>query len=254
MLKQLALGATLAILAFSTAGAQTASEHVTLGDRDHEARNATGAFAHYEAALAADPNLYEALWKASREAVDLGEFLPDEGQRKTLYTKAEGYGKRAVSANPGDAEGHFSLARALGRKALTMGKRDRVKYAGEVRTEALAALALKPEHAGALHVMGMWNAEVMRLNSVERFFAKNLLGGKVFNSASWNDAVSYMERAVAAEPDRISHRLDLGRIYADVGNVAKAREQLAWVASAPMHDYNDAHYKEEAAKALASMK
>ncbi len=254
MLKRLALAATLVILAFPAAGAQSATEHVAMGDRDHEAMNATGALAHYEAALAADPNLYEALWKASREAVDLGEFLPEEGQRKTLYTKAEGYGKRAVSANPSDAEGHFSLARALGRTALTMGKRDRVKYAAEVRTEALAALEAKPEHAGALHVMGMWNAEVMRLNSLERFFAKNLLGGKVFNSANWNDAVSYMERSVAAEPDRISHRLDLGRIYADVGNVAKAREQLAWVASAPLHDYNDAQYKEEAAKALASMK
>ncbi len=254
MLKRLALLATLAILAFPTAEAQTATEHVALGDRDHEARNAAGALAHYEAALAVDPNLYEALWKASREAVDLGEFLPDEGQRKALYTKAEGYGKRAVSANPDDAEGHFALARALGRTALTMGKRDRVRYAAEVRTEALAALAAAPEHPGALHVMGMWNAEVMRLNSFERFFAKNLLGGKVFNTANWNDAVSYMERSVAAEPDRISHRLDLGRIYADVGSVAKAREQFVWIASAPLHDYNDAHYKEEAARALASMK
>lgn len=254
MLKRLALAATLAVLAFSTAGAQTAIEQVALGDRDHDARNATGALAHYEAALALDPNLYEALWKASREAVDLGEFLPEEGQQKTLYTKAEGYGKRAVSANPNDAQGHYVLAVALGRTALTLGKRDRVKYAAEVRTEALEALKAEPEHPGALHIMGVWNAEVMRLNSIERFFAKNLLGGKVLNSANWNDAVSYMERAVAAEPGRITHRLDLGRIYADVGNVAKAREQLAWVASAPLRDYNDSHYKQEAAKALTSMK
>lgn len=254
MLKRFALAAAMALLAFPAAQAQTAAEHVALGDRDHAAMNATGALAHYEAAIAADPNDYDALCKASREAVDLGEFLSDEGQRKMLYAKAEGYGKRAVSANPNDAEGHFALARALGRSALTMGKRDRVKYAAEVRNEALAALKLSPNHAGALHVMGVWNAEVMRLNGVERFFAKNLLGGKVFDSANWNDAVRYMERAVAVDPDRITHHLDLGRIYADVGNVAKAREQLVWVASAPVHDYNDAHYKQEAEKTLKSLK
>jgi tetratricopeptide (TPR) repeat protein len=254
MLKRLALAATMAILALPAAQAQSAAEHVALGDRDHAARNATGALAHYEAAIAANPTDYQALWKASREAVDLGEFLSDEGQRKTLYSKAEGYGKRAVSANPDDAEGHFVLARALGRAALTMGKRDRVKYAGEVRDEAMAALRLQPEHSGALHVMGVWNAEVMRLNGLERFFAKNLLGGKVFGSANWNDAAKYMERAVAADPDRITHRLDLARIYGDIGNVAKAREQLAWIASAPVHDYNDAHYPQEAAKLLESLR
>lgn len=254
MLKQLALAAAMAILVLPAAQAQTAAEHVALGDRDHAAMNATGALAHYEAAMAADPTSYEALWKASREAVDLGEFLPDEGQRKALYGKAEGYAKRAVSANSNDAEGHFVLARALGRAALTMGKRDRVKYAGQVRDEALAALALKPEHSGALHVMGVWNAEVMRLSGLERFFAKNLLGGKVFDSANWNDAAKYMERAVAADPDRITHRLDLARVYVDIGNVAKAREQLAWIASAPVHDFNDSHYKQEAAKLFESLR
>ena len=55
MLKRLAVAAVLAILAFPTANAQTAAEHVALGDRDHVAMNATGALAHYEAALAAVP-------------------------------------------------------------------------------------------------------------------------------------------------------------------------------------------------------
>ena len=36
-----------------------------------------------------------------------------------------------------------------------------------------------------LHVMGMWNAEVMRLNTFSRAVAKNVLGGRVFGAASW---------------------------------------------------------------------
>lgn len=253
MLKRMALAAAL-VLAPVTVQAQSAAEHVALGDRDHTAMNAAGALAHYEAALAADPNHYEALWRASREAVDLGEYNEDEAQRKALFTKAEGYARRAAAANPADAEGHFSLARALGRTALTMGKRDRVKFAGEVRAHALEALRLAPEHPGALHVMGVWNAEVMRLSGLERFFAKNLLGGKVFNEANWNQAVSYLERAVAVDPERITHRLDLGQVYADVGNKAKAREQFEWVVRAAPREFNDAHYKREAEQALRSLR
>ena len=251
-LKHLAMIAALA-LAPAAAFAQTAVEHIAMGDREYAAMNAPGALANYEAALAADSSNYEALWKASREAVDLGEFNDDDAQRKALYAKAEQYGRRAVAANPADAEGHFVLARAIGRHALSVGKRDRVKLAGEVRTHALEALNLAPNHAGALHIMGVWNAEVMRLSGLERFFAKNLLGGKVFNEANWNDAVRYMERAVAAEPDRITHRLDLGRIYADVGNKAKAREQFEWVVRATPRDYNDANYKTEAEAALRDL-
>jgi thioredoxin-like negative regulator of GroEL len=40
----------------------------------------------------------------------------------------------------------------------------------------------------------------------------------VLGQANWKDAVSYMERAVAVDPDRIAHRLDLALIYADTGD------------------------------------
>jgi tetratricopeptide (TPR) repeat protein len=253
MSKHLALAAMLALSPLA-ADAQSAAEHVAMGDRDHAALNASSALTHYEAALAAEPTHGAALWKASLEAVDLGEAAKDEAQRRTLYAKAEGYARRAVAASPAEADAHFALSRALGRAALSMGKRDRVKYAGEVRTHALKALELNPQHPGALHVMGMWNAEVMRLSGLERFFAKNLLGGRVFDSANWNDAVSYMERAVAAEPNRITHRLDLGRIYADVGNKAKAREQLEWVVRATPKEYNDGLYRMEAERALQGLR
>jgi hypothetical protein len=156
--------------------------------------------------------------------------------------------------NPQDPEGHFSLARALGRRALSVGVRDRVKFATDVRTEAMEALRLNPNHPGALHVLGVWNAEVMRLNGFERFFAKNVLGGRVFGEASWDKAVSFMERAVAADPDRIVHHLDLGKIYADIGDKAKARTQFELVVQGRRIDYNDPAYKREAQAALEKLR
>jgi tetratricopeptide (TPR) repeat protein len=248
-----------ALLAFafcatgSVAGAQSASEHIAMGDRDHAAMKPADALRHYEAAAAADPKSYEALWKAARDAVDEGEGEANATRRTQLYKEAATYARRAVEAKPDDAEGHFHLARALGRNALTLGKRERVKYAGDVRTQALEALKYDPKHPGALHVMGVWNAEVMRLNGFTRMIAKNFLGGRVFDSASWPEAVRYMEQAVAVDPDRITHHLDLGKIYADVGDKAKARAQFEAVLRMPATEANDTLYKREAEKALKEL-
>jgi len=234
--------------------AQGVAEHITLGDRAHEAMDAPAALQHYEAAIKAEPKNYEALWKATREAVDVGEFNPNAAERDRLYSLAELYARRAVDANPNDAEGHFQLARALGRKALSLGKRDQVKYAGDVRSQALEALRLDPKSAGAQHVMGMWNYNVMRLSGMTRFMAKTFLGGKVFDSANWNDAQRYMEEAVANEPNRLVHRLDLARVYSARGMKDKARAAYEATISATPTEYNDKHFQSEAATELRELK
>ena len=173
---------------------QTAAEHIALGDRDHAALNITSALKRVTKRRSpSDPNNYDALVKAAYDAVDLGEFNESADQRTALYRSAEQYARRAVAANPNDPEGHFQgLARAIGRNALTMGTRDKIKYAGEVREQAVDALKFEIRNIrGAEHVMGVWNAEVMRLNGFSRMIAKNFLGGRVFDEASWDNALKY---------------------------------------------------------------
>lgn len=234
------------LLAASVAGGQTAADHTALGDKEYVAMNASAALQHYDAAIAADPKNYEALWKASRSDVDLGSYEPNGEKRGLYFRHAEDYARRAVAANPGDAEGHFNLARALGKNALTQGPKARIKYAGDVREQALECLKISPKHAGCLHVMGMWNAEVMRLNGFTRMMAKNFLGGKIFGTANWAEAKRYMEASVAAEPDRIVHHIDLAGVYRDTGDKAKARAEYEAAMKLPNRDYNDRHYKAEA--------
>ena len=95
--------------------------------------------------------------------------------------------------------------------------------------------------------MGMWHAEVMRLPAVLRFLARKFLGGEVFAEASWEQAQRDLERAVAVEPGRIVHHLDLGLILKDRGDAAGAKAQFDWIARAPVTDVNDRHYKVQAA-------
>jgi tetratricopeptide (TPR) repeat protein len=232
--------------------AQTAAEHIMLGDREHAAMNAAGALQHYEEAVRVDASNAEALWRAAREAVDLGEF--NDAARDSLYRLGEQFARRAVQADPKSSMAHFALAKAIGRRALSLGPRDRVKFAGEVRKEALESLALDSTNAGALHVMAMWHANIMRLSGFTRFMAKNLLGGKTFDEANWNDASRMMERAIMIEPDRIVHRLDLAAIYHDRKEDAKAREQYQTALRLKQLEYNDKSYQQQADRELRDMR
>jgi tetratricopeptide (TPR) repeat protein len=252
-LRLAALALTLAMAATASSQAQTAQEWLAQGNAAYDARNASAALAAYEHVLAIDPGNYEALWRAARSQTDLASADPPPPDRAAMYKTAADEAARAVQANPDGADGHFVYAESLGRMALTLGARDRVKYASKVRDQALECLKIEPKHAGCLHVMGVWNAEVMRLNGFTRLIARNFLGGQVFNDASWQNARRYLEESVTNDPRRIVHRLDLARVYANMGLEADAKTEYEAVVSGELIDYNDPLYKAAAADSLKKM-
>jgi tetratricopeptide (TPR) repeat protein len=216
------------------------------------------ALAHYEAALALDSTAYEANWRAAITLLDEGQQIPDSvksPERDSLYARAERLARRAVAADSLGADGHFALAAAVGRASLTMGKKDRIRRARVIRDEAQRAIELNPRHDGAYHILGRWNAEIMRLSGLSRFFAKRLLGAGVFGEASWEGAVSNMEHAVALDPGRLYHRLELAEIYVDRKRYDDARAELAQLAALPDREIMDSVYRRqgrELAKKIAN--
>lgn len=265
MCRALKLAAVVALVACADAarvlGAQTVAvsvaREIALGDSAYAQRRATEALPHFiqaaesaAADAAPDSLLFNALWKASRTEVDLAEVMPKGRAMDSLLTAAQEHAEAAIRTRPTSAEGHFALARALGRRALSVGTMDRIRYSKLVRSEAVEALKYDSTHAGALHVLAMWNAEIMRVNGFARMFAKAFLGAHVFRLASWDEAQRLLEEAVRVDPGRIVHRLDLAGIYADRGETQKAREQYEWIAAAPVVEPNDDLYKRQAADRL----
>lgn len=244
------IGFSLAISMVPQLAAQQARDHIALGIAATEAQDLRTALLHFQAALEQDSSNYEANWRAALTLGLMGDPYPvsvKSAKRDSLYARAERYAQRAVVADPAGADGHFALAASLGRAALMVGPEERIRRAAIIRSEALRTIALNPRHDGAYHILGRWNAEIMRLPAISRFFAKNFLGARVFNQASWTKAIYYMEKAVALDPGRIYHHLALADIYADRKRLRDADTQLRLVDSLPVREAMDTNYKQQAA-------
>jgi tetratricopeptide (TPR) repeat protein len=250
---QRGLGLAVLCLVGLTAGpvvAQQVEDHVALGIAASDAHDLRTALQHFQAALDQDSSSYEANWRGAITLLTLGEQLGDTGKnpaRDSLYQQAERYAGRAVASNPAGADGHFALAASIGRTSLTMGRKARIRRAAIIRSEALRTIALNPRHDGAYHILGRWNAEIMRISGLGRFFAKSFLGAGIFNQASWGKAIYNMEKAVQLDPGRIYHHLELAEIYAERKRVADAKTQLHLVDSLPDREVMDSVYKRQGA-------
>ena len=229
-------------------GAQTDAVLLAEG-REAAARSPREALRLFHEVLRHDSLHFEANWRSAVALVNIGQETPDSIRslaRDSSYLAAGQFARRAVAADSGKPEGHFVLAMALGRVALTKSKKDRVRFAIGIYQAATRALAIDPNHDGAHHILGLWHAEAMRTSGFNRFMAKNLLGGKILSKANWAAAVDHLETAVRIDPTRIFHRLDLARIYVNLERFSAARRELDQITKLPDRELLDARYRAEA--------
>lgn len=233
-------------------GADRATVELALRDADvaHRAFRPMDALVRLDSLLTQHPDSYDALWRAAREAVNLEMLADEDEERKAWAETAVSYARRARAVEPNGAEGASWLAVALGRQALGEGPQGRVRLAVEIREVALDVLRVDSLSAAAHHVLGEWNAEIRRISGVERWLARNLLGGDVFSEASWEAAMYHLERSVELNPAGLVHHLDLARTYFDVGRHDDARRVLRNLLDRPSIEPVDPLHKQSAASLL----
>ncbi|HWB43707.1 MAG TPA: tetratricopeptide repeat protein [Gemmatimonadales bacterium] len=250
MLVRCRIAALLWLILPARLAGQSVADHVDMGAAALHAHDLRTGLAHFEAALALDSTDYAANWRAAVALLDQGELIPDSlagAERDSIFARAETLAYRAVAADSLKPEGHFALAATVGRASLGMGKKERIRRARIIRDEALRTIELDSTYDGAYHVLGRWNAEIMRLSGLSRFFARSFLGAGIFRQASWEQAIANLQKAVELDPARIYHRLELARIYADRKRYQEARDQLAQIEALPDRELLDPVYRERAA-------
>lgn len=223
------------------------------GRRLHEAFDAAAALERFRSAVRTDSLHYEALWLAAAESVAVGILTDDVEASNRLFAAGVAYARRSLEVRPDGVEGHEWLAVALGRHALSVGVRERVRFAEEILAIASRAIELDPNSAVGHHVVGQWHSEVRRLSGFERFIVRRFLGGKTFGSANLDTARYHVERAVELDSTELVHRFELARIYLELGRVAEARVQFRAMIEQPLVAPTDPVYKARARTQLARL-
>lgn len=249
----LALAAALTV----TGSAQTAEEHVRMGDEAYARFDDQKALEHYQEALKLEPNHYEALWKASRAIVDIADVIPatdkdiKERQMK-MYTEATAIARKAVAANPNDTWGHFQLAASNGKRLLLLGKKEQIDASKAVRAEIDKAIELDPTNHLAYHALGRWHRRMDEIGG-----AKRLLGSIVYGSipkGSFEESEKSLRKAIELAPDYANHYLELGRTLVALKRPDEAAEAFQKCIDLPKTTSKDHVLKEEARAELAALK
>lgn len=198
----------------------------------------------YEAALALEPNNYEALWRISRAHVDIGEHFAtatDQEKAKQLltYEKSLEFANKAIAANANGAMGYTRRAIANGRIALFKGVWESLDLVKQTKADCEKAIALDPKEPAAYYVLGRTNMKVSEKPKIVRW----PLG---LGWANLDDAVKNYEKAIALRPDFIMYRLDCARAYIEQDEYSKARAHLTAIATLPTKDEDDGQFRKEA--------
>ncbi len=143
----------------------------------------------------------------------------------THITEAVHHARLAVAATPDDADAHYWLAAALGRRARRAGFAGAVRAGRESYLEARHALRLDSLHAGAHAVVGGFHEAVARLSWPVRTMVTALVALPDIRQASLASAEREYRAAVRLDPTSLQFRNDLGGFLARSGRVADAEAE-----------------------------
>lgn len=175
----------------------------------------------YEKILNRDPENYRALWRTSFLYSRIGNRKKEKDTQKEFYAKAQDLAQKALQVDSTDAESHFVMSVAMGRKALIASARDRVAASRDIKKHVDRALAYDSTHAGAWHVLGRWHFKVANLNFVERLAANTLFGG-IPGDASNETAAKAIRRAIELNDNYVLYYHDLAMVFDEMGKKKEA--------------------------------
>lgn len=237
--------------------AQTAADHIREGDAAYAAWDDAKALTHYQAALALEPNNYEALYKTSRAMVDIADVIPAtdkdaKTRQQKLYTDATGLARKAVAANPNDTWGHFQLAAANGKRLLMLGKKEQIDASKEVRAEIDKAIELDPKNDLAWHALGRWHRRMDEIGGAKRFFGSIIYGS--IPKGSYAESEKALRKAIELNPGYVNHYLELGRTLVAEKKTDEAAQAFERAIDLPKSSSKDDVLKADAKTELDKLK
>lgn len=232
----LLLAATLSALSTPAQAASVALDTIPAGYPQSLHRTVQERLAQ-QAQAPRDPARLIALAEAYQDLAD--DALTDEQQRQTAYEAGADAARRALAIDERNADAHFLYATTMGSAERLRGLSNAALSVGDIKTHVTRAIELNPTHAPALQFMGGLLAELPWF-----------LGGND------REAMAYLQRAIAADPNYTNASLLLAKLYLKNHREAEAHKALEFVRDAehPHFPYTwERTFKPEALRLLQDL-
>jgi tetratricopeptide (TPR) repeat protein len=242
------------VLLLSVAGAwaQTVEELLDKGDAFDRRFEAAEALKLYLAADKLEPKNADILLRIARQYRHLAQDTPAKKDKLQLGRIALGYAQLAASLAPDNPEAHLSIAITYGKMLPFMGSKEQVQTSPCIKSEVDKTLQLDPRNDLAWHILGRWHRTLAEISALKRTLAGTLYGS--LPKGSKEEAEQALKRAIALNPNRLMHYIELGRIYALMGRKDDARRFINKGLSMPDVEKDDPEMKAKGRETLEKLR
>ena len=229
--------------------AQTVAQFIAKGDASDRTLDAGEALKSYLPAEKLDPQNVRLLVSIARQYRHLMADAPTTKEKLSLGGISLTYGLKAAALGPNDSEAQLAPAITYGKMLPFQGQQARVDTAPRIKEAVDKALRLNRRNDTAWHVLGRWHQSLANVSSLKRALGTVLYGQLPVGSNE--EAVKCFEKAIAINPRRLRHYVELGRTYAQMGEYDNARKYLMKGLAMPNIEKDDPEVKAHGREALA---
>ena len=233
-------------------GADSAEELIRKGDVFYARLQPAEALKFYLPAEKLEPNNASLLVRIARQYRHLMSDAAKKEDKLKLGGIAVDYARRAVVLAPNDPEAQLSVAISYGKVLPLQSKREQMDNSRLIKAAAEKVIELDPRNDLGWHVLGRWHLNMAALSGLKRALAELIYG--TLPTATNEDAVRCFEKAIALNPTRLMHYIELGRTYAQMGRVVEARKFITKGLAMTDTERDDPETKTKGREVLAKLR
>lgn len=234
------------------ARAEDADALIAKGDQFDKQFHAKEALEVYLPANKLEPDNVHLLVCIARQYRHLMSDTSSKQEKLRLGNISLKFADRAAALAPNNPEAQLSPAISYGKMLPSMGSKDQVNASPRIKAAADRTLQLDPSNDLAWNILGRWNRVLANINVLKRILAKALYGDLPVTTNE--EAEKCLLKAIAINPNRLMHYIELGRVYAQMGRKEEARKFLQKGLAMPNKDHDDPEMKEIGQETLQNLK
>ena len=244
---------TICLLGFSAYSLQAGVEDLVRKGDVHDKRfESAEALKYYLPAEKLDPDNADLLVKIARQYVYEMDETSDKNAQMTLGKTALAYAGRAIKLAPKKSDSWLAEAICWGKLTPLLSVREQMEASRKIKIDAEEAVKLDVSNDYAWHLLGRWHQALAAMSTFKKGLAQAVYGS--LPNASNEDALKCFQKAVALNPNRLIHYIELGRTYAQMDKPDEARIFIQKGLSMPNREKDDSDSKLRGKQTLDTLK